>query len=217
MRHRDPGRPDEPKSPGVRSTSLYTTTRHSAPTFVFSFRFVSFLIHPYTHHNRTMAVPSYIAVPSCATPISLPRGPSGASAPVPGTAKRSASVSIQTGASGNAYISANLNSGVFPPAAATVASPQRRFTVPTTSSISSNVSDLVLSSLLPPNIPKVAATHTPGRVRELTSQKESLGLNVMSGNFTRFIIKVSALHGDGWVVCPTQLGTRCSARRVWLV
>lgn len=152
-----------------------------------------------------MAIPSYIAVPPSASLIGSPNvqhasDPARRSTPASGGLKRTGSMSSQTPSVASAtlnnsntnYISTNLNSGVFPPAAAPITSPQRRFTVPTTSSISSNVSDLVLSSLLPPNIPKVAATHTPGRVRELTSQKESLGLNVMSGNFTRFIIKVSA-------------------------
>ncbi|TXT15543.1 hypothetical protein VHUM_00046 [Vanrija humicola] len=69
-----------------------------------------------------------------------------------------------------------------------------KFSVPGAAALSSNVSDMVLSSLLPPNLPRLAQPHhAPGRARELTSQKETLGLNVMSNNFRRFLTKVGPI------------------------
>lgn len=140
-----------------------------------------------------MSVPSYIAVPTSALPIPSPDSVS----------TGAANAGLAGAAAASSQAPANTLAATFPPAAAAAAAaaniPARRFAVPSTSSLSSNVSDLVLSSLLPPNIPKVAASHAPGRVRELTSQKESLGLNVMSGNFTRFIMKVCSVEGG--VLC----------------
>ncbi|GMK59165.1 hypothetical protein CspeluHIS016_0701800 [Cutaneotrichosporon spelunceum] len=89
--------------------------------------------------------------------------------------------------------------GTPPPAAAAAtfppppSMPPPRKLIPTTTNLSTNVSDLVLSSLLPANLPKLPSTHAPGRARELTSQREGLGLNVMSNNFRRFVTKVGPI------------------------
>ena len=74
--------------------------------------------------------------------------------------------------------------------------------------ISTNVSDLLLSSLLPPGLPKLPSSTTassgpglsPGagakdgkglaRPRELSTVREGLRLDVMSNNFRRFVTKV---------------------------
>lgn len=89
----------------------------------------------------------------------------------------------------------------FPPPPTAPAA--RKFAVPSTSSLSSNVSDLVLSSLLPPNLPKASAVHVPsGRARALTTQREELGLNVMSNNFRRFVTKV----GETQALLTVQVG-----------
>ncbi|WVQ84147.1 hypothetical protein IAT38_006294 [Cryptococcus sp. DSM 104549] len=66
-------------------------------------------------------------------------------------------------------------------------------------SISTNVSDLLLSSLLPPNLPKLpsggkgAGAGGLGAPRELTSQREGLSLPLMSNNFRRFVTRVGPL------------------------
>ncbi|CAK9785624.1 unnamed protein product [Cutaneotrichosporon oleaginosum] len=85
---------------------------------------------------------------------------------------------------------AQPGSAVFPPPPS---APPVRKLIPTTTSLSTNVSDLVLSSLLPANLPKLPSNHPPGRARELTSQREGLGLNVMSNNFRRFVTKVGPI------------------------
>ncbi|KAK1926478.1 integral peroxisomal membrane peroxin-domain-containing protein [Papiliotrema laurentii] len=80
----------------------------------------------------------------------------------------------------------------FPPAPA-AAPPSRKFSVPTTASLSTNVSDMLLSSLLPPNLPKIPQTNKaggPGRPRELSTQREALSLPLVSNNFRRFVTKV---------------------------
>ena len=82
----------------------------------------------------------------------------------------------------------------FPPSSSSAPPPTRRFSVPSTASISTNVSDMLLSSLLPPNLPKsqhVGGKGGPGRPRELSSQKEALSLQLMSNNFRRFVTRVS--------------------------
>lgn len=135
----------------------------------------------------SMTVPSYITIPSCAVPLDGSVG--GGSTSSGSNLQRAPSVQQKH---------------AFPPAAAAAAaaaaspSNARRF-VPSTSSLSTNVSDLVLSSLLPPNLPRQGAPtpHTPGRARELTSQREGLGLNGMSQNFRRFVTKVSGC-GKNW-------------------
>ena len=96
---------------------------------------------------------------------------------------------------------------VFPPAAKEDATSSanaatRRFSmsIPSTS-ISTNVSDLLLASLLPPNLPRLPAPKNEGRVRQLTTQREGLGVNLLSNNFRRFVTRVSGastcLPSDG--------------------
>ncbi|WWD22096.1 hypothetical protein CI109_106585 [Kwoniella shandongensis] len=65
-------------------------------------------------------------------------------------------------------------------------------------SLSTNVSDLLLSSLLPPNLPKTTTSKKVGAgagggvgvPRDLTSQREGLSLNLLSNNFRRFVTRV---------------------------
>lgn len=85
----------------------------------------------------------------------------------------------------------------FPPTASTSTQPAaaagRKYAIPT-ASLPSNVSDLLLSSLLPTNLPKLPTAKVqggPGRPRELNTQREGLRLDIMSHNFRRFITKVS--------------------------
>jgi hypothetical protein len=112
-------------------------------------------------------IPFYADIPGCAIPITLV-AVAKAAAPEP---KPTAS---------------------FPPAPA-AAPPSRKFSVPTTASLSTNVSDMLLSSLLPPNLPKIPQTNKaggPGRPRELSTQREALSLPLVSNNFRRFVTKV---------------------------
>lgn len=128
-----------------------------------------------------MSIPSYITIPQAASPIDGP-GRKSSSRPVPPPPR------------------ARLPS--FPPASSTVPPPPRKFSVPSTSSLSTNVSDMLLSSLLPPNLPKIPQAKTaggPGRPRELSSQRESLSLPLMSNNFRRFITKVAPNVTTTWV------------------
>ncbi|TYJ56296.1 hypothetical protein B9479_002986 [Cryptococcus floricola] len=69
-------------------------------------------------------------------------------------------------------------------------------------SISTNVSDLLLSSLLPPNLPKIPSGGRPSGVgvgggaggpRELTTQREGLSVPVLSNNFRRFVTRVGPI------------------------
>ncbi|WVR04549.1 hypothetical protein IAU60_001556 [Kwoniella sp. DSM 27419] len=65
-------------------------------------------------------------------------------------------------------------------------------------SLSTNVSDLLLSSLLPPNLPKLPTA--PAQIgkkvggasapRELSTQREGLSLPLVSNNFRRFVTRV---------------------------
>lgn len=113
-------------------------------------------------------IPEYIAIPPGAVRINMP-------APVK-TSERLDRPDL-------------TESRAFPPPPTPAVT--RKFAVPSTASLSTNVSDLLLSSLLPPNLPKSSAAHVPsGRARALTSQREELGLNVMSNNFRRFVTKV---------------------------
>lgn len=145
------------------------------------------------------SVPPYIPVPSAAVLIAVP-----ADLPTEGEGATSSSSpntlsGAGAGSSGIAAAVARTRAPAFPPAvaaanAASASAASRKFTVPGAAALSSNVSDMVLSSLLPPNLPRLAQTHhAPGRARDLTSQKEGLGLNVMSNNFRRFLTKVSGL------------------------
>ncbi|WVQ74087.1 hypothetical protein IAR50_003672 [Cryptococcus sp. DSM 104548] len=63
-------------------------------------------------------------------------------------------------------------------------------------SLSTNVSDLLLSSLLPPNLPKIPSggrTTGSGGPRELTTQREGLSVPVLSNNFRRFVTRVGPI------------------------
>jgi hypothetical protein len=135
------------------------------------------------------AIPSYVPVPQGATPIRPQAIPAGHPKKVEREVGQGPTLSSPTTAS-------------FPPnafASTSTASSSRLFTIPAipTPSLSTNVSDLLLSSLLPTNLPKLPSVKPqggPGRPRELNTQKEGLRLEVMSHNFRRFITKVS----QGW-------------------
>lgn len=124
----------------------------------------------------TPANPSYISVPPSAQPIAPPQDlQSSSEKPRPPTAHRPS----------------------FPPLSTAATQPTnanaKKFSVPT-SSLSTNVSDLLLSSLLPPNLPKLPASVNKsgdGRARELSTQRETLSLPLLSNNFRRFVTKVS--------------------------
>ena len=123
-----------------------------------------------------MSLPEYVSVPSSAAPISSPIG----SGPligavvqnVPGPSKMRRAPS-------------------FPPSVPPPP-PARKFGVPSTSSITTNVSDMLLSSLLPPNLPKLPGGKAGGHgvARELSTRKEALSLPLVSNNFRRFVTKV---------------------------
>ncbi|BEI97419.1 hypothetical protein CcaverHIS631_0210080 [Cutaneotrichosporon cavernicola] len=124
------------------------------------------------------SVPAYIPIPLAGVPIQPPPDagmPNGERPPAGGTPLAA---------------NATATTSTFPPPPS---APPVRKLIPTTTGLSTNVSDLVLSSLLPANLPKLPSTHPPGRARELTSQREGLGLNVMSNNFRRFVTKVGPI------------------------
>jgi hypothetical protein len=133
-------------------------------------------------------VPPYIPIPLAGVPILPPSDAmangAGANPPAPGGTQQAAA-------------------NVFPPPPS---APPARKLIPSTTSLSTNVSDLVLSSLLPANLPKLPSNHPPGRARELTSQREGLGLNVMSNNFRRFVTKVRFGCGLGAVAATAAVG-----------
>lgn len=135
-------------------------------------------------------VPEYIDIPIGATPIPTPRELSGP-APVNGDVR-------VNGVNGVSEVNGRLPSpnSSFPPSHST-STPQKKASIGST--ISSNVSDLVLSTILPPNLPTLPSPpHVHGKARELTTQKNGLGLNVMTVNFRRFVTKVS---------CSGQVGS----------
>jgi hypothetical protein len=126
------------------------------------------------HNDMTATIPSYIPIPPSGQVISEPTD---LSPPVQARPAVSARPS-------------------FPPAASNTQQPApRKFNVPT-SALSTNVSDLLLSSLLPPNLPKLPQSVNKagdGRVRELSTQREALSLPLVSNNFRRFVTKVCCL------------------------
>jgi hypothetical protein len=129
----------------------------------------------------TNPIPSYIQIPPSGQVINEPTD---FSSPIQAQALPRPSVSARPS---------------FPPAASdTQAPPSRKFNVPT-SALSTNVSDLLLSSLLPPNLPKLPAStgrgEGSGRVRELSTQREALSLPLVSNNFRRFVTKVRVISG----------------------
>lgn len=135
-------------------------------------------------HDMTSQIPSYITVPSSGLPILPPPDLEAPERPRPQRVHRSS----------------------FPPASGThqAQSNSKKFTVPTPS-LSTNVSDLLLSSLLPANLPKLAASASvnksgDGRVRELSTQREALSLPLVSNNFRRFVTKVR-FHEQLEIVC----------------
>lgn len=85
----------------------------------------------------------------------------------------------------------------FPPASSSTAPVQGTSTASKVSGkLSTNVSDLLLSSLLPASLPKLPTppgrdSENKGRPRELSTQKEALSLPVVSYNFRRFVTRVS--------------------------
>jgi hypothetical protein len=125
----------------------------------------------YRYSTPNMTIPAYVPFPTSATPILPP--PSSPRVTVPPPRKTAISN--------------------FPPKSQPVQPQSRKFAVSSTSSITTNVSDLLLSSLLPPNLPKLpqASSNKAGKgVRELSTQKEGLSLPLMSNNFRRFVTKV---------------------------
>lgn len=122
------------------------------------------------------AIPNYVPIPPSAHPIDPPAG--GATSQRPPSRPAAAFPPTNTSASGSS---------------------SRKFSVPTATGISTNVSDLLLSSLLPPNLPKLPAAGPrgssgsgsgPGKPRELSTQRETLSLPVLSNNFRRFVTRV---------------------------
>ncbi|OCF37433.1 hypothetical protein I316_00554 [Kwoniella heveanensis BCC8398] len=130
-------------------------------------------------------------IPAAAIPISTPLSPS---------AKPSTSAPV------------SLKSSIpsFPPSSSAAASGSSGGPTITTSkkgsmsmSLSTNVSDLLLSSLLPPNLPKLPPSASSASVygdkrgrgapRELSSQREGLSLPLVSNNFRRFITRVGPI------------------------
>ncbi|RSH83841.1 hypothetical protein EHS25_005456 [Saitozyma podzolica] len=125
------------------------------------------------------AIPSYVSVPPSAHPIDPPAGGT--------TSQRLPS----------------RPAAAFPPTNTSAGPSSRKFSVPSATGISTNVSDLLLSSLLPPNLPKLPAAGPrgpggsgPGKPRELSTQRETLSLPVLSNNFRRFVTRVGPLF---WV------------------
>ncbi|KAK8846845.1 hypothetical protein IAR55_005933 [Kwoniella newhampshirensis] len=131
--------------------------------------------------------PSAIPIPPpSSSPLSAPNAPISTSTPAPPSFPPTSSTTT-TGKGKNASSSSSsaLNIGMSLP------------------SLSTNVSDLLLSSLLPPNLPKTTSSSSSKKVgvglagngmggipRDLTSQREGLSLNLMSNNFRRFVTRV---------------------------
>ena len=147
-----------------------------------------------------MSIPSYISIPSSASPIPQP---SRLSSP-----NHAAATAIATSSSSAQAVAAPLERlSSFPPSTSQTQNQNqnqnqnqqsRKFTVPSTSSITSNVSDMLLSSLLPSNLPRLPGGlkgngSGPGVPRELSTRKEALSLPLVSNNFRRFVTKVSAV------------------------
>jgi hypothetical protein len=139
---------------------------------VSTFPFIAFVLT--LHNDMTTTIPSYIQVPPSGQVITEPKDLQPPVKPRPPVSARPS----------------------FPPAASNTQQPApRKFNVPT-SALSTNVSDLLLSSLLPPNLPKLPASVNKagdGRVRELSTQREALSLPLVSNNFRRFVTKVGHL------------------------
>lgn len=133
------------------------------------------------HNDMTNPIPSYIPVPPSGQVITEPKDLQPQTKPRPPVSARPS----------------------FPPAASNTQQPApRKFNVPT-SALSTNVSDLLLSSLLPPNLPKLPASVNKagdGRVRELSTQREALSLPLVSNNFRRFVTKVGLPPSILWCI-----------------
>ncbi|KAL0240300.1 hypothetical protein I308_106550 [Cryptococcus tetragattii IND107] len=82
----------------------------------------------------------------------------------------------------------------FPPSSAPRGKPTSSTLGMSLPSLSSNVSDMLLSSLLPPNLPKLpsggARGIDGGGPRQLTTQREALSVPLLSNNFRRFVTRV---------------------------
>ncbi|WWD07804.1 hypothetical protein V865_005908 [Kwoniella europaea PYCC6329] len=97
------------------------------------------------------------------------------------------------------------NIPTFPPNSASGPStnPPKKSGTISMSSLPTNVSDLLLSSLLPPNLPKLPPSTSAGGStkkgiglgvpRELSTQRESLSLPLVSNNFRRFMTRVGPI------------------------
>ncbi|WWC67825.1 uncharacterized protein I206_101742 [Kwoniella pini CBS 10737] len=93
----------------------------------------------------------------------------------------------------------------FPPisTSSSINPPKKTVGISKSMSLSTNVSDLLLSSLLPPNLPKLPPSALPpgsfrkginGNLpRELSTQRESLSLPLVSNNFRRFMTRVGPI------------------------
>lgn len=137
-------------------------------------------------------IPSYIPVPAAAHRIPAPKATSD---------DRQIATAATAAPLGSSSTSSPAQPA-FPPNAASSSSSangssSRRFSIPAPS-LSTNVSDLLLSSLLPANLPKLPSTSAkkagPGRPRELNTQRETLRLDALSNNFRRFVNKVRSSH-----------------------
>ena len=146
--------------------------------------------------RSVMSIPSYISVPSSASPIPQPSGPSSSNH---AAASTQTSIPLQRMPS-------------FPPSSSSSQGQNqnqqpRKFTVPSTSSITSNVSDMLLSSLLPSNLPRLPGGSRgsgPGVPRELSTRREALSLPLVSNNFRRFVTKVSETFVDAFPTRPCE-------------
>ncbi|KIR57648.1 hypothetical protein I314_06543 [Cryptococcus bacillisporus CA1873] len=82
----------------------------------------------------------------------------------------------------------------FPPSSAPRGKPTSSTLGMSLPSLSSNVSDMLLSSLLPPNLPKLPSGGVRGidggGPRQLTTQREALSVPLLSNNFRRFVTRV---------------------------
>ena len=137
------------------------------------------------------SIPAYIDVPTCAIPVADP-------------SIRKTAPTLE-----------RKRAPSFPPAAAPAPAP-RKFSVPT-ASLSTNVSDMLLSSLLPPNLPKIQPNNKaggPGRARELSSQREALSLPLVSNNFRRFVTKASDFYYISSMILAYNRSVRCFGYKI---
>ncbi|WRT64878.1 uncharacterized protein IL334_001814 [Kwoniella shivajii] len=137
--------------------------------------------------SDTPSIPSHL----------LPFLPSSA-IPIPSPSSSSSTLTNNTDTRHNINVNRNTSKTsipTFPPVSAAAPPPKKSSTI--SMSLSTNVSDLLLSSLLPPNLPKLPSSIPSsggrkgvGAPRELSTQKEGLSLPLVSNNFRRFVTRV---------------------------